>query len=304
MAASQTLREIAIEKAKKRPELVDYLLEEAPILDKVKWIPASHGLWNVEEKLSDVTGAQFVDLDAPLPTMDARTKLQQTYVSVMGGVMTVGEDKAAQFGGAPAYFARREPKLLKKAGMDCEVAIYSDWWRKAAIKNNLMTKVGGTGSELSTIMVVRMDADNNVGIYDPTGFSTGRLLEIKPINNASLYAINAAGVLGYGVRYKGRFGWQIIEPKRAVWALVNCDGTHLPTVAQVEDAIAAVHGSENNTMIFGNTKLIGKMVSAWKMANIEYVVSDNSLKTRFADLNGVKIYGSYNVSDFNETAVA
>lgn len=304
MAASQTLREIAIDKAKKRPELVDYLLEEAPILDKVKWIPASHGLWNVEERLSDITGAQFVDLDAPLPAMDARTKLVQNYVSVMGGTMTVGEDKAAQFGGAPAYFARRESKLLKKAGMDCEIALFSDWWRKAAIKNTLVTKLAGTGTALSTVMVVRMDADNNIGIYDPSGFAQGRLLEIKPINNAALYAINAAGVLGYGVRYKGRFGWQIIEPRRAVYAIVNCDATHLPTVAQVEDAIAAVHGSESNTMILGNTKLINKMVSAWKMDKIEYVMADNNLQTHFAALNGVKIYGSYNVSDFNEAVVA
>lgn len=302
--ASQTLREIAIDKAKKRPELVDFLLEESPILDKMKWIPASHGLWNVEEQLADVTGAQFVDLDAPLPTMDAKTKLKQTYVSVMGGEMTVGEDKAAQFGGAPAYFARREPKLLKKAGMDTEAALFTDYWRKAAIKNSLKTSCGGTGTALSTIMVVRMTDDNNIGIYDPKGFSEGRLLEVKPINNGSLYHINSSGVLGYGVRYKGRFGWQILEPSRAVWALVNVDGTHLPTITQVEDAIASVHGNESNTMILGNTKILGKMVSAWKIANIQYVVNDNSLKTRFADLNGVKIYGSYNVSPENEAAVA
>ena len=304
MPAAQTLREIAIDKAKKRPELVDFLLEESPILDTVKWIPASHGLWNVEEQLTAVTGAQFVDLDAPLPTMDASTKLKQTFVSVMGGTMTVGEDKAAQFGGYAAYFARREPKLLKKAGMDTEKAIFADQWRKAAIKEKLYTKCGGTGSNLTTIMIVRQEADNNCGIYDPTGFSSGRLLDIKPVNNGALYAINAAGTLGYGVRYKGRFGWQILEPKRAVYALVNVDADHLPTVAQVEDAIAAVRGTPGNTMIFGNEKLLGKMISSWKMEKVEYSVMDGSLKTRFGDLNGVKFMGSYNVSDFNESAVA
>lgn len=304
MPAAQTLREIAIDKAKKRPELVDFLLEESPILDTVKWIPASHGLWNVEEQLTAVTGAQFVDLDAPLPTMDASTKLKQTFVSVMGGTMTVGEDKAAQFGGYAAYFARREPKLLKKAGMDTEKAIFADQWRKAAIKEKLYTKCGGTGSNLTTIMIVRQEADNNCGIYDPTGFSSGRLLDIKPVNNGALYAINAAGTLGYGVRYKGRFGWQILEPKRAVYALVNVDADHLPTVAQVEDAIAAVRGTPGNTMIFGNEIILGKMVSSWKMEKIQYTIENGGLNTRFGDLNGVKIKGSYNVSDFNESAVA
>ena len=303
--AAQTLREIAIDKAKKRPELVDFLLEEAPILNTMKWIPASHGLWNVEEQLSDIAGAQFVDLDATLPTMDASTKLTQTYVSVMGGQMEVGEDKAAQFGGAPAYFARREPKMIKKAGMDCEIAIFRDYWRKAAVKNGLVTKVGGTGNKLSTIMVVRQDSDNNIGIYDPTCFTSGRLLDVKPINNGALYHTKQGqGPLGYGVRYKGRFGWQILSPKRAVFALVNCDADHLPTVAMVEDAIAEVRGTPGNCMIFGNEKLIGKMISSWKMAKIEYSVGDGSLKTRFGDLNGIKFMGSYNVSDFNEGAVA
>lgn len=304
MAAAQTLREIALDKAKKRPELVDFLLEESPILDTVKWIPASHGLWNVEEQLTSVTGAQFVDLDAPLPTMDASTKLRQTFVSVMGGTMTVGEDKAAQFGGAPAYFARREPKLLKKAGMDTEKAIYTDQWRRAAIKEKLFTKCGGTGSSLSTVLIVRQEADNNVGIYDPTGFSQGRLLDIRPVNSGALYAINAAGTLGYGVRYKGRFGWQILEPGRAVYALVNCDASHLPTVAQVEDAVAAVRGTPANTLILGNEVLLGKMVSSWKMEKIQYTIENGGLNTRFGDLNGIKIRGSYNVSDFNESAVA
>lgn len=62
MAVAQTLKEIALEKAKKRPELVDYLTEEAPILTLLKWIPATHGLWNVEEVLDKITGASFTDL--------------------------------------------------------------------------------------------------------------------------------------------------------------------------------------------------------------------------------------------------
>ena len=106
MAVAQTLKEIALEKAKKRPELVDYLTEEAPILTLLKWIPATHGLWNVEEVLDKITGASFTDLGAPLPTMQAETQLRQTYVSLMGGEIEVSKDKAAQFGGAKQYFAR------------------------------------------------------------------------------------------------------------------------------------------------------------------------------------------------------
>ena len=44
MPVAQTLHEIALEKANKRPELVDFLTEESPILALLKWIPATHGL--------------------------------------------------------------------------------------------------------------------------------------------------------------------------------------------------------------------------------------------------------------------
>ena len=57
---AQTLKEIAIDKAKKRPELVDYLLEETPVLARAKWIPASHGLWNVEEVLKALKMQQYI----------------------------------------------------------------------------------------------------------------------------------------------------------------------------------------------------------------------------------------------------
>ena len=124
MAVAQTLKEIALEKAKKRPELVDYLTEEAPILALLKWIPATHGLWNVEEVLDKITGASFTDLGAPLPTMQAETQLRQTYVSLMGGEIEVSKDKAAQFGGAKQYFARRENAFYRQAGMDTELAIW------------------------------------------------------------------------------------------------------------------------------------------------------------------------------------
>ena len=115
MAVAQTLKEIALEKAKKRPELVDYLTEEAPILALLKWIPATHGLWNVEEVLDEISGASFTDLGAPLPTMQAETQLRQTYVSLMGGEIEVSKDKAAQFGGAKQYFARRENAFYRQA---------------------------------------------------------------------------------------------------------------------------------------------------------------------------------------------
>lgn len=299
----QTLKEIALDKAKKRPELVDYLTEEAPILAMLKWIPATHGLWNVEEVLTRVNGPSFVELGAPLPGMEAASNLRQTYVSVLGGEMEVSKDKADQFGGAAKYFARRESAILKKAGMDTELAIWRDHWRKAALAQGRVTK-GGASSKCYTVMVVRFDKEVNIGIYDPNGFNQGRLVDITPINGGSLYHLRqSSGVLGYGVEYRGRFGWQNLAPERSVHAIVNVDAEKLPSLDMLEDAIAAVRGTAENTYIFGNHKILQKTMSAIKKTYLQMTIQDGSLKTAIGDINGVRVVGSYNLPDGNEAAV-
>lgn len=304
MSVAQTLHEIALDKAKKRPELVDFLTEEAPILALLKWIPATHNLWNVEEVLDSIKGASFADLGSPLPTMSAETQLRQTYVNLLGGEVEVSKDKAAQFGGAQQYFARRENAFYKQAGMDTELAIWRDYWRKAAIKGKLVTKCGAT-SNAYTIMIVRFDQENNIGIYDPTQFNKGRLLDPSPINGGALYHLRSQpGVLGYGVEYRGRFGWQLLNPSRAVYALVNVDAEHLPTLTQIEDAIAAIRGTAANTYIFGHHKIVQRTFSAIKQADVMYVNGDKDLQTIVGAINGIKIVGSYNMPDGTEAAVA
>lgn len=304
MAGEQTLHEIALDKAKKRPELVDYLTEEAPILNMVKWIAATHGLWNVEEMLDNIQGASFTDLGAPLASMKAETQLRQTYVSLLGGEVEVSKDKAQQFGGAQKYFARREKAFFRQAGMDTELAIWRDYWRKAALREKLVTKCKAT-KDAYTIMIVRFDGENNVGIYDPTQFNQGRLLDPSPINGGALYHLRSQpGVLGYGVEYRGRFGWQLLNPARAVHAIVNIDAANLPTLTQIEDAIAAVRGSAANTYIFGHHKIVQKTFSAIKQADIMYVNSDNNIQTVIGAVNGIRIIGSYNLPDGTESTVA
>ncbi len=304
MPVAQTLHEIALDKARKRPELVDFLTEEAPILALLKWIPATHGLWNVEEVLDNIKGASFTELGAPLPTMNAETQLRQTFVNLLGGELEVSKDKADQFGGAQKYFARRENAFFRQAGMDTELAIWRDYWRKAALKNKLVTKCGATQNAY-TVMVVRFDQENNIGIYDPAQFHQGRLLDPSPINGGNLYHLRSqTGELAYGVHYRGRFGWQLIHPERAVRALVNVDAEHLPTLAQIEDAIAAVHGTAANTYIFGHHKIVQKTFSAIKQADVMYVNMDNDIQTVVGAVNGVRIVGSYNLPDGTESAVA
>ena len=303
---AQTLKEIAIDKAKKRPELVDYLLEETPVLARAKWIPASHGLWNVEEVLKAVDGPSWVDLGAPLPAMQARTGLEQTYVSVLGGEVEVSKDKADQFGGPSKYFARRERAIIRKAGMDTEAALFTKQWRAAALKKGTKISCGGTTSNAqSTIMVVRMSDELNTGIYDPTCFSSGYLVDIRPINGGQEYHLRTqSGVLGYGVSYRGRFGWQLLAPERTVCALVNIEDSHLPTEMQLQDAIFNLLGSAASTMIIGHPLVLGKVFGSLKLAKLEYSNGDTALNHAVTSYYDIPIYGSYNLPNGSEAVVS
>ena len=152
--------------------------------------------------------------------------------------------------------------------------------------------------------MVRFDKEINIGIYDPTGFNQGRLVDITPINGGSLYHLRSQeGVLGYGVEYRGRFGWQNLAPERAVHAVVNVNAENLPSLGQLEDAIAAVRGTAENTYIFGHHKILQKTMSSIKKEYLQMTVNDGSMKTVIGDVNGVKLVGSYNLPDGTEAAV-
>ena len=134
MSNMRTLHEIAVKYARKQSGMADSLTEEAPILQHVRWNPASHGLWNVAEKLTDIEGPAFVRPDAPLPQLSVSSDLVTTDLSVMGGVLEVPSQRALKFGGPMKYFADKQNYILKKAGMDTERQLVLENWLKAAVE--------------------------------------------------------------------------------------------------------------------------------------------------------------------------
>ena len=172
-----TLHEIAVKHAKKQSGMVDSLTEEAPILQMVKWKAATHGLWNVAEKITDIEGPAFVRPDAPLPQLSVSSDLVTTDLSVMGGTMEVPTQRAKKFGGPMKYFSEKQNYILKKAGMDTERQLVFENWLKGARAAKNLYDAGGAG-EGWFLLAVRFDELANVGLYDPDQFDSGRLLKI------------------------------------------------------------------------------------------------------------------------------
>lgn len=304
MADLKTLKELSVEYAKKQPKQVDNLTEEAPILSRLKFEKASHALWNVAEKVTEVTGPSFVDMDSPLPTVDSATGLEKVDLSILGGEIYVPEDKAKVFGGREKYFARKMPSILKKSGMSTETAILYDNLRKWAIDNGKVRKTAATTGAGYSIIAVRIEEGACCGLYSPDGFGNGSMLDSMPINGGNLHKINAAGVLGYGMRLKSYLGWQIVSD-RNVSVMLNVQSDKLPTGMQIDDMLADIRATDSgSTMLLCHVRAKNWLTGTYKDGKIQMRPDDGDIKRLADNWNGVPIVTSYNFYDGTEAFVA
>lgn len=305
MSVKNTFREVAIQLSSKQPQMVDEILEEAPILGMLPFQPTTDGLQHNFERQGDVTGAGLTDLDAPLPEVDAHSELDKTDLGVLGGEMFVGEDKAKQLGGPAAYFARKQPAIMTKTGMDAERSILYNHLRAFAIENggDHVIDALGAGSTNYSIIATKWAPGQVTGLYDPNGFGKGTLMDIQALNGGNLYK-NAQGINGYGVRLKSYFG-MLTANERYVSSLVNIDlaNNKLPTETQLDDLIESVRGQTGgSTWLYMHPKVYTALFQ-YKAQSLELVVGDENINRTFMAWNGIPIMTSYNFLKGTEAKV-
>lgn len=294
-----TLHEIALKFARKQSGMADSITEDAPILRRVKWKAASHGMWNVAEKLTEVVGPGFIEADSPLPSMRTSSDLVHTDLHVLGGQMEVPTMRAQKFGGAARYFADRQDHLLRMAGMTTEKQLLNDNWFRAAKSVKNLKDAGGKGQGWF-IIAVRFDELLNVGLFDPDQFDQGRLLKISAINGGNEYPLVSpehAGVLGYGVAYRGSFGWQILDPKITCAAIVNIDEENAPTVNMIDDLLAEIRCQPGNTYLFCSPKAKIYGINPHKAEHVHMTVAEKGVQTMVESWNGIEIVTSHNFNN-------
>jgi hypothetical protein len=300
---TNTFREIAIENAVKQTVLIDSLLEESPILAGMPMEPSTHGLSNVFEKITSVTGAGMVDMDAPLGTMDATTELAQNDLSIIGGQMFVGEDKARKFGGATAYFNKKLPLALKTTGMDIEAAILYNNLRAFTVTEGKAESAGGSSNINYSVVAVTWTRGEITGLYDAEGFGNGKVFDITPINGGNIYA-DSNGILGYGVRVKSYMGVQLAN-SRYVSSIVNIDldsVTPKPVTDTMMDNLLLNCRNNTSTVIYMHPRVLTYLFT-YKASKLMMNVTDNNVNRVIAYWNGVPIVTSYNFLDALETNV-
>jgi hypothetical protein len=313
MALLNTFREVAIANSQKQPKMVDQLLEEAPIVETIPFEATSNGLSNTYEELEDVQGAGLIDLDQALPTLDSTTKLGEVNLSVLGGQMFVGEDKARKFGGPGPYFDKKIPVILRKTGSDFEKSIIYNSLRAKAITStgDHLLSAGGSANKNYSIIAVKWVPGEVTGLYDPNGFGRGMLMDMQPLNGGNLSQFTdttadgrTVTVNGYGMRMKSYVGMQLANA-RYVSSIVNIDidDDDLPTEMQIDDLIESVRGQEGgSTWLFMHPK-VKTALQKYKGDSIELTVADNIVRT-YQTWNGIPLISSYNFMKATETNVS
>lgn len=316
MAIKNFFRDVGIAMAKKQAVMVDAVTEEAPILAQLPMQEASHGLRNLYEELKDIDGAQLVNLDDELPSVNADGTVGYQDLSVLGGIIRVGEDKAKRFGSAADYFATKMPSILRQTGADTEKSFVYNNIRPYAKANSREQSAGGTTADSQYSMVcVKWVPGETIGLYDSEGFGDGKVFDITPVNGGNIYEYtdtDSKTKLVYGQRMKTYLALQLANP-RNVSSIVNIELTAdattdtgykaLPTEAQLRKMIRDARGNPANTFIYCHPAVLDAL-GAYKGSALQMTTMDDDYNTVVTSINGIRVITSYNFDDGTEAVVA
>jgi hypothetical protein len=301
MSITNTFREIAIANSPKQTTMVDQLLEESPILGTIPMAPTSNGLQHQYEELESADAAGLLALDEALPKVDASSKLEKIDVSVLGGEMEVGQDKAKQFGSPGNYFAQKTPAILKASGQAAEKSILYNSIRAYALNNDAalsgehVIDAGGSAGKNYSMLAVKWSSGDTTGLYDPNGFGRGVLMDQFPINGGNLYK-DSTGRLVYGMAMKSYIGMQLAN-KRYVSSIVNIDldvEAAIPTEAEIDSLIESVRGQQGgNTVLYCHPKVLTALYK-YKASSLQTFNADDGVNRMINYWNGIPIMTSYN----------
>lgn len=300
--ALQTLREIALQKAKKQPKQIDHLTEETPFLDQMPFAASTHGLWHNVEITDHNDAIGFVQMDAPLPNVSGYSHMARINLAKMGAMQEVPEDTARQMGGHAKYFASKEAGILKTTGMNTERCFLYDNFRGYALnKKTNVHDAKGTG-KLWSILGVRFEDGVCSGLHNPEGFGNGTLFDILPINGGNVYK-NDKGVLVYGVRYKMDLGC-MIEGDRSVGTIVNISEDKLPTATMIDDLLSDIRATDSGrTMLVMHHRVLNRIMDKHKDSKVRMRPEDKNINRQLLSWNGIPIITTYQMADGTEDAV-
>ena len=310
MSQTNAWREVAIRKADKQAQMVDDFTEDAPFLAAMPVQESSAELSNVAERILNITGADTVDLDAALPTINAETELVQTDLQKVGGLIEVGKDKAKALGGPQAYFAGKMPWIMRETGMAIEKSFLYNSFRAYAFQEGKLVgsgdDTGVVGEGLYTILCITFVPGEMYGLVGKGAFNEGKAFFMDPLVNGGSYKL-ADGSIGYGMEVGTYMGANLNNP-RYISGIVNAvaDPTNgaFPTEDQLSSIRLDARATNTSSFYVMHPRMRQKLGTKYKLDHFNTVSADTGINTQIFSWDNVPIIETYNLEDGTEAEVA
>lgn len=308
MSKTDAWREVAIRKAEKQAQMVDDFTEDAPFLAAMPVQESSAELSNVAERILNITGADTVDLDAALPTINAETELVQTDLQKVGGLIEVGKDKAKILGGPQAYFAGKMPWIMRETGMAIEKSFLYNSFRAYAFQEGKLTDLGGTfsatpGAGLYSILCITFMPGEMYGLVGKGAFNEGKAFYMDPLVNGGSYKL-ADGSIGYGMEV-GTYLGANLNNARYIAGLVNCEADPADAAFPSEDELSSIRldarATNTNSVYVMHPRMRQKLGTKYKLDHFNTFNETTGINTQLFSWDNVPIIETYNLEDGTET---
>lgn len=317
--------------------IVDALLRNATIMQRMYWKPASHGnvdkfqLMSTEPTVNEVNDSFGLTSTALSGTL---TSLNLAILQSLASEPAVLVNQVPSKNGLTpyeTYFLDRQNIYIKKIAKTFEnkliygttVTTQFDGLLATATADSKVTDLGADADKGTDIFFWRQEEDNSHGLFNETLVSEGDLVSFKwtpgkgmtqlvssnvltgTANNVAegdtntTYALSGSSVECYSGVYTSALGAKILA-SGYVSAITGCDATHKPTLAQIENAMLSInsHLSPAETLIICSPKGYGYIKAALG-GTLTRIANDgtNSVSNSIELYNGSPIVISSNVSD-------
>lgn len=207
--------------------IVDNISRATPMLATMPTKQTNKGRENVYEVYTDVDAIPQTELDAPLQSVNAESRLGREGLLHWSAKQEIGVGKLNELETTKeAYFAEKAGRVFRKTGQNFESStIYSI--QDKAIANNKVTKGaekifkdnrvvslgGSTANKQFSIQIVTWDGDTVTGLYNNASFGGIRqgMFEVGAIGSGTY--LNPNDVEVYGASYRMDAGVQLADPQ-------------------------------------------------------------------------------------------
>lgn len=300
--------------------VVDSILRKAPFVGVMPTMAANKGRANVYEETVDIDALPQTELDAPLVSINATSKLGQANLFHLSAKQDIGVGKLNELGiSAPEYFASKAAKVFGRTAQGLERTFINQIRDTAvAVAKKTGTEftgkqakslAGSTSNSQFSISIVTFAEGEVTGLYNPTGFGDMGMFDVSQVGGGT--RLDANNVEQYTYAYRMDAGFQIANPKYAT-TIVNienaADLVGSITTAKLDYWLSVMleraFPEEGNTLIVMSPALLTAINHAFKVNDIRFASEIANYETRLSAWDGIPILTSRNILSGTEAVIS